>query len=100
MKPRIGRSAASLAAAVVFLLPAAVRAADDPIRPVNPSFDYWESDPWRPDVGPPDRNATVQTNQAAPEADKAGERQPVNRSERWTRIVLRYLLAFLTGGAR
>lgn len=100
MKPRIGRSAASVAAAVVLFLPAAVRATDLPTRPSNPSFEYWESDPWRPDVGPPDRNAIVQSGQAVPAADNLAERQPVNRSERWTRIVLRYLLAFLTGGAR
>lgn len=100
MKPRFGRSAASVAAALFLVLPGAARATDQPVRPVNPSFEVWESDPWRPDVGPPDRNVALQAGQTAPEAARLAERQPANRNERWTRIVLRYLLAYLTGGAR
>ena len=101
MKLSVSRWAAAFAAVVLLVLPGASRAANHAVRPATPAFDVFDSDPWRPDVYPPERAAMSPVVQSVPLADEGHVvRQPAAKNERWLRMLLRFFLGWWTGGAR
>ena len=100
MKLSASRLAAPLAAALLLFLPAPSRAENHPVRPLQPSLDFFDSDPWRPDVYPPERAAPQLAQSVPASEDVLSARQPAAKNERWLRLVLRFLLGWMAGGAR
>ena len=102
MNRSASRWAASVAVALLAVVPGGSRAENHPTRPAEPSFEVvFDSDPWRPDVYPPERAAGQPVSVSASGLDDArAARQPAAKNERWLRLLLRFFVGLWTGGAR